>query len=220
MRTPILAAIALSLPLVAQDIDYKFLDKLADKAKESSVVDMGPEQMGLVRGMFGANKKDELGEVARQVRSVQVRSYEFERDGDYSMDEVRAFRDRVKASGNWLTVVSTREKHEFTDILVRKGPDGKPAGFLIISAERRELSIVHVVGSLDFSQLGRLGGQFGVPQIEAAREKEREAREKAREKEREAREKIREKEREAREKAREAREKAREKMDEKDEDEK
>ncbi len=168
MRSGLLAAIVLSLPLAAQDVDFKFLDKLADKAKESSVVDLGPDQLGLVKGMFGGgHKKGDLTELAKNLRSMQVRSYEFEKEGDYSMDEVRAFRDKVKSGGQWVTLISTREKREFTDILIQKGPDGKPSGFLIIAAEPRELSIVHIVGSLDLSQLGQIGGQYGVPRMES-----------------------------------------------------
>ena len=40
------------------------------------------------------------------------------------------------------------------------GPDGQS---VVISAEPGELSVVNVVGPIDFSELGALGGVFGIP---------------------------------------------------------
>ncbi len=165
MKFPWLAAIAVVLPLSAQTIDYKFLDKLADKAKESSIVDLGPEQLGLLQGFTGEGKKGELGELSKTLKSIQVRSFEFDKPGMYNMDEMRAFRDKIKAGGTWVSLVTVREKGGFTDILVEKGTDGKPKGFFIIAAEPEELSVVHIVGSVDLSSLGKLSGSFGVPNV-------------------------------------------------------
>lgn len=154
-----------ALPLGAQTFDYKFLDKLAEKAKESSVVNIGPEQMELLKGLSGEKEKGELGDLAKTMKGIHVRSYEFNEPGQYNMDEVRAFRDKIKASGEWVSIVSVKEAVEFTDIMIEKGPDGKSKGFLIVAAEPKELSIVHIDGPLDLAALGKLGGSFGIPAI-------------------------------------------------------
>ncbi len=163
-----LLALVAALPLAAQTIDFKMLDKLGEKAKESSVVNLGPEQLGLIAGVNGGQGTKNLGEVVKVLKSVQVRSYEFDEKGLYDVEVVRAFRDKVTSSGNWVNIISTKEKGGFTDILIQKGPDGKSAGFLIVAAEPREVSIVHIDGPLDLSSIGKLGGVLGIPELQGS----------------------------------------------------
>lgn len=163
MRTLALMAMAAMAPLCAQTIDFKMLDKLGEKAKESSVVNLGPEQLGMLSGLNSGGKN--LGEVAKSLRTVQVRSYEFDQKGEYDVAIVQAFRDKVKASGEWVNVIEVKEKGGFTDISYAKGPDGKSKGFLIIAAEPREVSVVYIDGPLDLSSLGKLGGALGIPEL-------------------------------------------------------
>jgi hypothetical protein len=166
-----LLALAAALPLTAQTIDFKFLDKLGDKAKESSVVNLGPEQLGMLSGLTGGEGKN-LGEATKALKSIQVRSFEFDEKGQYDVEEVRAFRDKVKASGDWVSLVSVKEKGGFTEIMILKGSDGKSKGMLIVAAEPREVSVVHIDGPLDLSALGKLGGVMGIPEIAGSPKKE------------------------------------------------
>ena len=158
-------ALAAALPLCAQSIDFKMLDKLAEKAKESSVVNLGPEQLGLVAGLTGGQGKPGAGEIVKTLKSVQVRSFEFAEKGQYDLELVRSFRDKITASGNWVNIISTKEPGGFTDILIQKGADGKSAGLLIVAAEPREVSIVHIDGPLDLANVGKLGGVLGIPEL-------------------------------------------------------
>lgn len=160
----------MAAPLCAQTIDFKMLDKLGEKAKESSVVNLGPEQLGMLSGLSAGEGKN-LSEVAKAVKSVQVRSYEFEQKGEYDIGVVQSFRDKVKASGEWVNIIEVKEKGGFTDISYAKGPDGKSKGFLIIAAEPREVTIVYMDGPLDLSALGKLGGVMGIPEIVGAQKK-------------------------------------------------
>lgn len=166
MITRCFLTLALALPLCAQSpIDFKFLDKLADKARESSVIDLGPEQLKMLSGATGGDAKANLGEVAKALKSIHVRSYEFDKAGEYDMAEVRAFRDKVKSTGTWVSLVSVKERDGFTDILIEKDADGKAKGFLIVAAEPDELSIVRIDGPIDLSDLSRLGGLAGIPEM-------------------------------------------------------
>lgn len=162
MNSRWLLAIAAAMPLCAQTIDFKMLDKLGEKAKESSVVNLGPEQLSMLSGVNKGEGKN-LGELAKTVKTVQVRSYEFEQKGEYDLGIVQSFRDKVKASGEWVNIIEVKEKGGFTDISFAKGPDGKSKGLLIIAAEPREVSVVYIDGPLDMSTLGKLGGKMGIP---------------------------------------------------------
>lgn len=165
-----LLAMVAAAPLCAQTIDFKMLDKLSEKAKESSVVNLGPEQLGMLSGITAGEGKN-LGEVAKAMKSIQVRSYEFENKGEYDVSIVQAFRDKVKASGEWVNIIETKERGGFTDISYAKGSDGKSKGFLIIAAEPREVTIVHIDGPMDLSALGKLGGVMGIPEMVGSQKK-------------------------------------------------
>lgn len=165
MKTSWFLALAAVLPLCAQSIDFKMLDKLGEKAKESSVVSLGPDQLGMVAGLTAEKGKQGLGDLAKTLKSVQVRSYEFAEKGQYDVEIVRAFRDKVTSTGSWVNIISTKEQGGFTDIMIQKGPDGKSSGFLIVAAEPREVSIVHIDGPMDLASLGKLGGLAGIPEI-------------------------------------------------------
>jgi len=169
----ILWCVALSAPLTlaAQGIDWSVLDKLAEKAKESAVVNLGPEQLSLVAGVKGKGEAAKLGELARELKSVQVRSFEFEAPGMYDVELVRSLRDKVKASGEWVSIVSVKEKDGFTEILIKKPSGEKTGGLLVIAAEPKEVSIIHVEGVSDLSALGRLGGLAGIPEVAPAGKK-------------------------------------------------
>jgi hypothetical protein len=42
---------------------------------------------------------------------------------------------------------------------------GKIKGLAIIASEPREFTIVNIVGSIDPDKIGRLEGQFGIPEM-------------------------------------------------------
>jgi hypothetical protein len=49
-----------------------------------------------------------------------------------------------------------------------KQEKGQVAGVAIIAAEPKELTIVSIDGTIDLAQLAALGGQFGIPKIDAS----------------------------------------------------
>ncbi len=164
----ILILAAALLPLAGQPIDYSLFDRLAVKAKESAIVNLGPEQLSLLAGMQSKEAGRELAELAKTLKGIQVRSLEFDSPGQYDLQEVRALGEKIKAGGTWVPLVTVREKSEFTEILVRKGADGRADGLLILAAEPKELTLVHIDGVGDLASLARLGGLAGIPEISSA----------------------------------------------------
>jgi hypothetical protein len=171
MKRLSLLALGLPVSLLAQAIDWSILDRLADKARQSAVVNLGPEQLSLIAGLKGKEQAEMVSELAKGLKSVQVRSFEFDAPGMYDLELVRSLRDRIKASGEWASLVSVRQTDGFTEIMVKKPSGDKPGGLLIIGAEARQLSVVHIEGAAHLSVLGRLGGLAGIPEIETSRKK-------------------------------------------------
>lgn len=164
-----LAVLALSLPLGAQELDLSFLKGLEAKAKESNVVDLGPEQLGLLKSFLGGDKgqKNELGDLTAGIQKIVIRNFEFDKEGAYSFAEAQTLRDQVKNDKSWVSMVSHKERDgSFAEIMMHKGPNGQSNGILIFSAEKKELSIVNIVGNIDLNKLGKLGGNMGIPRIQ------------------------------------------------------
>lgn len=165
MRTWLRLGLVLPLALAAQDIDWSILDKVGRKATKSAEVNIGAEQLAWLAGAKGKAEPGKLEELAEQLKSVVVRSFEFAAPGMYDVELLRSLRDKVKASGQWFSVVSVKEGEGFTEIMMKKSAEGKPGGLLIIAAEPKEVSVVHVEGLSDLSALGRLGGIAGIPAV-------------------------------------------------------
>jgi len=136
--------LALSLPARSQSVDIN-LDALAAKAKEKAEVTL--EGSLLTQALQNAPEKVK-GAVAN-VSRVVVRHYEFATDGQYSDSDLEAIRKQVST---WSRVINVKEEHESTEIYLLS-QNGKTAGFLLISAEPKELTVVHVAGSIDLASL-------------------------------------------------------------------
>jgi hypothetical protein len=139
--------LALSLPARAQGVDIN-LDSLSAKAKEKAEVTL--EGSLLTQALQKAPEKVK-GAVAN-VSRVVVRHYEFATDGQYAESDLEAIRKQVSNSAGWSRVINVKEEHESTEIYMLS-QNGKTAGFLLISAEPKELTVVHIVGSIDLASL-------------------------------------------------------------------
>jgi hypothetical protein len=146
MRTllTITFCVALSLPARSQNVDIN-LDALASKAKDKAEVTLeGPLLMQVLQ-----QAPEKVKGAAASVSRVVVRHYEFAADGQYADSDLDAIRKQV---ATWSRLLNVKEGHESTEIYMLS-QNGKPAGFLLISAEPKELTVVHLVGSIDLASL-------------------------------------------------------------------
>lgn len=139
------------------------IEKLSAKASESTNITLDGPMLQLA-GMF-LNGKDKDQSVAKNIvsklKGIHVRSFEFERDGQYSEADLDALRVQLK-SPEWTRVVDSKEKNEHTQIFLKQEKNAL-GGVVIIAAEARELSIISIDGPIDLKQLSSLGGSFGIP---------------------------------------------------------
>jgi hypothetical protein len=162
----------LAMPIRAQEVDFSFLKGLESKASESSNIDLGPEQMNMMKSFSGVTGVD-MSNLISGLKRVKVVNLEFDKEGMYSLADAESVRAKVKGDSKWMAIVSVKEKGGFTDIMMHMGPNGAADGFLILAAEPRELTVVNLVGTLDLAKIARLGGLFGIPHIETNRDRDR-----------------------------------------------
>lgn len=170
MRTSILVAACLALlPLSAQELKLPpNLEKLADKARETVDVTMDSSMLQLA-ARFLSDKDPDQARVKRLVaglKSIFVRSFEFENKGEYQSSDLDPLRAQLKAPG-WSRIVGVRSNRsgENAEVFV-KSENGGIAGLAVIAAEPKELTIVHIVGAIQPEDLRDLGGNFGIPRID------------------------------------------------------
>ena len=148
MKTLLTAIFGLTLlPVGAQTLDIN-LDALSAKAKQKAEVTLEGPLLAQALQMAPEKLK---GSVANLTR-VLVRHYEFDQAGQYSDTDLDPVRKQISSSAGWSRVLSTKEEHESVEIYMLNQA-GKPGGFLLIVAEQKELTVVHIVGSIDLASL-------------------------------------------------------------------
>ena len=93
---------------------------------------------------------------------IYVRDYEFDKEGQYSMDDIEKLR-RAFETSEWTPIVRTREHNgtEITDVLMKQ-VNGETRGMFVLTAEPKELCVVLILGPIRMDQLGMLKGLGGL----------------------------------------------------------
>lgn len=174
-QTTGIAAIALAVAWCAgaQQLDFSSLDRLASKAKEVNRVSLNQDQLKAALSMLSgvsAGDRDsrknmaQLQDLAKNLTGIEVRSFEFDKPGQYKEADLAAIRQQLGALKDWSKVIDSKEDGEHSEIYMRT-ENGKNAGLAIIAAEETELSVVILKGAASLKDLGSLGGLAGLPSI-------------------------------------------------------
>jgi hypothetical protein len=137
---------------------------LAAKATNVSEVTLDKNMLGFAAKFMNGSDKDEAGvrQLIESLDGIYVRDYEFDKEGEYSMEDVERQCLAFVAPG-WSPIVHDRERKngEISDVMV-KLVNGEPHGMFILSAEPKDLSIVLIMGPIRMDQLGMLKGIGGL----------------------------------------------------------
>lgn len=142
------------------------LDGLASRAEQAVDVTIDPAMLKLA-GAFLSDDKEQaaLKDVLAGITGIYVRSFEFGQENAYTPDDVTAIR-RQFADERWARLVAVDSKRDRELVEVYSWREGEQSGGMaILVAEPRELTVVNIVGLIDFEKLRALQGQFGIPSI-------------------------------------------------------
>ena len=138
--------------------------ELAARASNVSEVTLDKNMLGFASKFMDNKDKDQAGvnHLIQGLDGIYVRDYEFDKEGQYSMDEIEKVRQAIETP-EWQPLVRDRERKgaEMTDVMV-KIVNGETRGMFILSAEPKELSIVLILGNIRMDQLGMLKGIGGL----------------------------------------------------------
>jgi Domain of unknown function (DUF4252) len=166
-----LGVVALAVPALAQtsplNIPPQLEKELAARATNVTEVTLGKNMLDFAAKFMNGKDKDDAAaqQLIQNLQGIYVRDYEFDKPGQYSLDEVEQLRKSFETS-EWSTIVSDREKKsgETTYIMV-KTVNGQNDGMFIFDAEPKELSIVLILGPIRMDQLGELKGLGGLSSL-------------------------------------------------------
>ena len=105
---------------------------------------------------FAASKGGDKGELAQKLDYIVVRDYEFARENEYNIDDLKPVFKKLD-EGGWKHLVRSREEREMTDICIRQDANGVTKEMVIISAEPKELSLIHLKGNVSLSDVKNFG---------------------------------------------------------------
>jgi hypothetical protein len=161
--------------LCADDVKMPVnLERLAARATDTVDVTLDSSMLELASKFLSNDDPDsvKIKQIVGKLKSVYVRSFEFAKDSQYSMDDIQPLRDQLKGAP-WSRIFSEKSKTEIAEVYVRRDGD-KVADLVVIDAEPKELTVVHIDGSIDMNELSRLGGHMGIPKIDRAIKKSKE----------------------------------------------
>jgi len=141
--------------------------RLAEKADDVVEVTLDANTLGLASRFLNDKDPDQASarKIVNGLKGIWVKSYTFNKEGEYSSADVDALRSQMTGNG-WSCIVNVRSKKKGDNAQVCfHSANGKVTGLGIIATEPKELTIVSIAGSIDPDQLGALEGQFGIPKM-------------------------------------------------------
>jgi hypothetical protein len=158
----------LALPALAQTtglpLPTAVEKELESKASNVTEVTLDKSMLGFASKFLDKKDSDQANakQLINGLDGIYVRDYEFDKEGQYSLDDIDNLRKQF-AGGEWVPMVHVHEKKsgESTDVMA-KMVNGESRGMFILSAEPKELTIVLILGPIKMDQLGELGGLGGL----------------------------------------------------------
>jgi len=164
----VLAAAALAAPAWSQTTQLplppEVEKELAARASNVTEVTLGKNMLAFAAKFMKGKDKDEAAtrQLIEGLDGIYVREYEFDKEGQFSMEEVEQLRKHFETS-EWSPLVRERDRKsgETTDVMV-KLVNGETHGMFILEAGPKELTIVLILGPVRMEDLGKLKGIGGL----------------------------------------------------------
>ena len=140
------------------------LDSLANRASETVDVKLDERLMATAAKIFSEKDDADIKEILKGLKGIYVKSFEFEKEGQYSPADVESVMSQLRG-GNWSKIVGVKSKTgENVEVYLMMQGD-LIQGLAVVSAEPKEFTVVNIVGPVNLEKLSKLEGQFGVPDL-------------------------------------------------------
>ncbi len=127
-------------------------EKFAQGATSVTEINLDPKMMRMVPGKDAG--------MAKKMRFMVIHTYGYDKPGMYKPEDVEVYRKKLE-DGSWSCSIHVREKSGTTDICSRESPNHEGSEMVILSAEPKELSFIHMSGQMSLDDLSTMGGDAG-----------------------------------------------------------
>ena len=171
-RILIMAALCMAAATTAaaqtQDWSAALAAKLESKA--SKTVDVNLDQSMLKFASSFLDQKDpdqaEAKRIVANMQGIYVHNFEFDKEGQYTEEDLAMLRAPLKEPV-WSRIVNVKSKEEGQNVEVYFKKEGnKFIGLVVIATDEKSLTFVNIMGPIDPEDLAKLGGEFGIPDVE------------------------------------------------------
>jgi hypothetical protein len=143
-------------------------EKFAKGASDVTDVNLDPSMMSML------GTKNAAGQLAHRMNFIVVRSYTYDKPGMYRMEDFDAYRQKLM-DGSWSCFIHVHESEsgESTDICNRKSADNESNEIVIMTAEPKEVTFVHMKGRMSLDDLSKMGSNFGAPSTDGLQKRDK-----------------------------------------------
>ncbi|HEX8175465.1 MAG TPA: DUF4252 domain-containing protein [Pyrinomonadaceae bacterium] len=146
-------------------LQLTMLDALEPRADQTLNITMDGKVLQLALRFLSDKKPNEakIKEAVAGIRGIYVKRFGFGQDNLFTAADVEPIRSQLR-SPLWSQLVEVRSKKEGQNIDVFTMIEGgKINGVAIIAMDRRQVTVVNIVGPVDVDKLTELRGNFGIP---------------------------------------------------------
>lgn len=170
MKRLVLTIVMSAAAARAQDINLLQFDALRSKASDTVEVNLSESMLRMAAGFMSENdpKQADMKKLISGLKGVYVRSFKFDREGQYSTTEIDALRAQLRGAG-WQSMVDVHSSKPGSDNAgVFTRTDGRQmTGLVVLAFEPKQLTVVNISGSIDLAQIQALSGTLGIPSFNA-----------------------------------------------------
>jgi hypothetical protein len=159
LSSPVVTDVKLQTKVTA-NVSYQVKDdlfagaeKFAQGASQVTEINLDPSTMGMLGGGHGRDS-----DAAKRLNFMVIHSYKYDKPGMYNMDDFIAYTKKL-TDGSWNCSIHERSKSSSTDICSRSGADHETNEMVILTAEPRELTFIHMSGKMSLGDLNRMSGE-------------------------------------------------------------
>ena len=141
------------------------LDSLTAKASQTVDVNIDERLIGLAAKFLGKDPDEKkVKEIVSGLKGIYVKSFEFEKEGEYSAADLESIRSQLRNSA-WNKIVNINSKKDGSVEVYLMSNDSQISGLALLAADAKEITVVNIIGNVDLEKLSQLEGQFGIPDL-------------------------------------------------------
>ena len=141
------------------------LDSLSAKASQTVDVNIDERLIGLAAKFISKDDKEKkVQEIVAGLKGIYVKSFEFEKEGEYSATDLESIRSQLRNTA-WNKIVNINSKKDGSVEVYLMSNATQISGLAVLASDLKEITVVNIIGNVDLDKLSQLEGQFGIPEL-------------------------------------------------------